>query len=144
MHLEKSVFRKSYKLSRVIQGYDVKKLKRLQIFFKYYSRYVFCNILVSFQIFFTHFLTSLLKIRKFRKQFTVSSILHNNEWKIIILSIFSLGNTQNSDFLFVFLEIWGHHSLLSRWTIIKSDGIWSLSKSAFAAIIVPITVVTLC
>jgi hypothetical protein len=46
-----------------------------------------------------------IKVRKYRKQYMVSSILPENEQKITILSIFSLGNTLNSDFLFFFGRI---------------------------------------
>ena len=34
--------------------------------------------------------------------------------KITILSIFSLENTQDRDFLFIFWKNWGHNNLLSR------------------------------
>ena len=58
----------------------------------------------------------------------VSSILSKNKEKIPILSMFSLGNSQDSDFLFVFRENWGHHNLLSRlsevWLL---HGLWSLA-----------------
>ena len=47
----------------------------------------------------------LVKVTKSRKQFTVSWFLPKNEQKITILSIFSLENTQDSDFLFVFGRI---------------------------------------
>ena len=36
--------------------------------------------------------------------------------KILILSIFSLENTQDGDNLFLFWENWGHHKLLSRFS----------------------------
>ena len=43
-----------------------------------------------------------IKVRKSRKQFIVSSILPKNKQKITILSVFSLGNTQDGDFSLVF------------------------------------------
>ena len=52
-------------------------------------------------VFFFHYP---LKVRKSQKQFIVYSILPKNEQEITILSIFSLRNTQESDFLFVFWE----------------------------------------
>ena len=54
--------------------------------------------------FFKGIFTRAIKVRKSRKQFMLSLILPQNEQKITILSIFSLGNTQNSDLLFVFWE----------------------------------------
>ena len=45
-----------------------------------------------------------IKVRKSRKQFMVSLIPPKNEQKITFLSIFSLGNTQDSDFLFASWE----------------------------------------
>ena len=45
-----------------------------------------------------------LKVRKSTKQFVVSSILPKNEQKITILTILSLGNTQDSDLSFDFLQ----------------------------------------
>jgi hypothetical protein len=55
-----------------------------------------------------------LNVRKSRKQIMVLSILPKNDRKITILNIFYLGNTQNSDFLFVFWKNWGDHNLLLR------------------------------
>ena len=57
-----------------------------------------------------------VKVRKSQKQIMVSSILPKNEQKITILSIFSLENTQESDFSFVLWKNWRHHNLLLRLT----------------------------
>ena len=54
--------------------------------------------------FFKGIFTRAIKFRKSRKQFMLSLILPQNEQKITILSIFSLGNAQNSDLSFVFWE----------------------------------------
>ena len=53
-----------------------------------------------------------LLILKPRKQIMVSSVLPKNKQKITLLSFFSLGNTQDSDFSFGFWENCGHHKLL--------------------------------
>ena len=51
-----------------------------------------------------------LKVRQSQQQIMVSSILLENERKITILIFFFIGNTQDSVFLFIFCENWGHMS----------------------------------
>jgi hypothetical protein len=63
-------------------------------------------------IFFKGIFTRAIKVRKSQKQYMLSFILLKNEQKITILSIFSLGNTQESFFLGRIED--NYHNLLSR------------------------------